>query len=226
MNIQIPEKLRKFIPGKKLGIGLGLGAVLLLGGTAIAAAGRTHADANGDGIVTRSEQQAMTAQRFTMMDVNKDGKLDTADRAARGGANFTQIDADKNGQISQTEFDAARMQRLDAMGGDRRNGRRGMGERGMRDSGSMGHGGMGHGGMGRGTAALAAMADSNKDGAINQAEFNAMAQRRFDAVDTDKNGQITTTERVAARVMMRDRLRAAAPSSPAAAPATPTPAPK
>jgi EF hand len=209
----IPEKFSKFIPGKKLAIGLTLGA-LVIGGTAWAAqAAHSRADANGDGVVTREESQTLAAQRFAMLDVNKDGKLDPADRAARGQMAFAAIDTDKNGQISQTEFDAARMQRLDARSADGRGG--GRGGHGRGDWGGGGHGGN-SGGFGHRDQAAMALADSNKDGAISQAEFIAVARQRFDLVDSDKNGQLSSAERIAARMTMRSKWQAAP-----AAPATP-----
>lgn len=218
MKNWVPEKFRKFIPGRKLTIGLSLGA-LAIGGTAIAAqAAHSRADANGDGVVTRAESQALSAQRFARLDANKDGKFDQADRAARRQAMFARIDADKNGQISLAEFEAGRQQRLDARGADGpRRGRDGWG--GGRQGG--GHAG-GQGGFGRGGQGAMAMADSNKDGAISQAEFAARAQQRFDTIDTDKNGQLSTAERMAARMAMRGR-RQKAPTTPAPTTANPAP---
>jgi EF hand/EF-hand domain pair len=223
---RVPEKFRKYIPGKKLTIGLAFGA-MVIGGTAFAAhAAHSPADANGDGVVTRAESQALATQRFALLDANKDGKLDPADRAAAPQAIFAQIDTDKNGQISQAEFDAARMQRMGAGG----QGMRG----GWRDGGGHGgrHGGRGDGFGGRG-AAMIALADTNKDGAVSQAEFAVRAQQRFDAIDGDKNGQLSAAERIAARMTLRGRWNAApattptvpaVPAAPPAAGAKPAPA--
>lgn len=41
------------------------------------------ADADKDGVITRAEFDAASAQRFMRLDTNKDGKLDTADRPQR-----------------------------------------------------------------------------------------------------------------------------------------------
>ena len=219
MKNMVPENYRKFIPGRKLTIALSLVA-LAIGGTAIAAqAAQSPADVNGDGVVTRAESLAQSAQRFARLDANKDGKFDQADRAARRQAMFARIDADKNGQISLTEFEAPRQQRLDARGADGpRRGRDGWG--GRRDGGPGGGHGGGHRGMGRGGQAAMARADSNQDGSISQAEFAARAQQRFDRADTDKNGQLSTAERMAARMAMRGRWQSAAP-----APSTANPSP-
>jgi len=46
--------------------------------------------------------------------------------------------------------------------------------------------------------AMARDADTNKDGAISQAEFMAAAMKRFDAEDTNHDGKITKEERAAA----------------------------
>jgi Ca2+-binding EF-hand superfamily protein len=50
---------------------------------------------------------------------------------------------------------------------------------------------------------MARMADTNSDGAITTAEFTAAALQRFDAMDTNKDGQVTPEERQAAREQMR-----------------------
>lgn len=47
-------------------------------------------------------------------------------------------------------------------------------------------------------------ADTNKDGAIDRAEFLAKAGQRFDRIDANKDGRVERTERRA----MRDKVRA------------------
>ncbi len=44
-----------------------------------------HADANGDGAVTRDEFLALSARRFARMDANGDGSVDQAERQAMRG---------------------------------------------------------------------------------------------------------------------------------------------
>ncbi|MEI9849970.1 MAG: hypothetical protein WDN24_02815 [Sphingomonas sp.] len=43
---------------------------------------RVNPDANGDGVVTLDEQQALTKRRFDLVDTNHDGRIDQAERAA------------------------------------------------------------------------------------------------------------------------------------------------
>jgi hypothetical protein len=56
--------------------------------------------------------------------------------------------------------------------------------------------GMGHGG--RMMRAMEAMADTNHDGQISRAEFDAAAKARFDKADTNHDGKLTRAERHAA----------------------------
>ncbi len=44
-----------------------------------------HADANGDGVVTREEFLTVSARRFARMDANGDGSVDQAERQAMRG---------------------------------------------------------------------------------------------------------------------------------------------
>ena len=52
------------------------------------------------------------------------------------------------------------------------------------------------------------LADTNKDGAISQAEFTAGALQRFDRTDANHDGTVTKEERQAARKAMREEMRA------------------
>ena len=69
---------------KKLTIGLSV-AALAIAGTAYAGQHGMRGDGNGDGVVTRVEAQAKSAEMFARMDANSDGKIDAADREARMG---------------------------------------------------------------------------------------------------------------------------------------------
>lgn len=180
---------------KKFALGLSA-ATLATGGVAYAQmpAGKAGMDADGNGVITRAEAQSSAAAMFARMDVNKDGKIDKTDRDARHtemrGKMFDKLDTDKNGSISKGEFmadrgpDGARaMHKMDGDGKDKRHGRRGH-----------------HGG---GMMMMAKMADTNKDGAISQAEFNTAAVKRFDMMDANKDGQVTKEERQASREKMK-----------------------
>jgi hypothetical protein len=196
---------------------LALGAALIAV-PVIAAPGAPGAkgDADGNGMVTRTEAQAHATQMFAKLDANKDGKIDAADRAAqhaeRQAKMFASIDTDGNGSISKAEWEkhgadraAKRGERGDkradagAPGEGKRHGMRGPGKRG-------GHHGM-HGGM-------MGKADANGDKAITQAEFQTAALARFDASDANKDGQVTAEERQAQRGEWRAK-RGAAPTAPA-----------
>lgn len=192
---------------RKLALGLSL-AAMTVAGTAYAdqAMGK-----KGDEVITRGAVQEHSAAMFARMDVNKDGKLDKADREARRNMMFDRLDTDKNGQISRAEF-SARPRRPEGMDkhGDRQGAK---GEGGQRHHwGRRGHGG--HGGM-----MMMGMADTNKDGAISQAEFTAAALARFDSMDANKDGKVTKEERQAARQAMREQWQAKREAA-KAAPAT------
>lgn len=206
---------------RKTVLALSAGALTVVGVAGIAYAQqspRMKMDTDGNGSVTRAEAQAHSGQMFARLDANKDGKLDTADRAARRTARFDALDTDKNGQISRAEFDAARAGRMGRrMAGGMANGmesHRG-GKHGM---GGGGHGRRGGGGMMMG---MAAMADANKDSAVSRAEFDAATTQHFTRVDTDRNGEISTAERQAARAAMREQWRARRVAPATAAPAAP-----
>lgn len=117
---------------------------------------------------------------------------------------FDRIDTDKNGQISRDEFTAHHQ--------------RGPGMRGGQGFGHGDHAGMAKGdGAGKrwsrrgghrgGMMGMARMADTDRDGAITQAEFAAAQAAHFDRVDANKDGSITKEERQAARQAMRQQWR-------------------
>ncbi|WP_373487733.1 EF-hand domain-containing protein, partial [Blastomonas sp.] len=181
----------------------------LTAGTAMAqpapgmARGMAAIDTNGDGIITEDEVRAHARARFAKMDANGDGKLDKADREARQAANFAKMDTDGSGEVSQAEMQAARearqakrAERL-AKWGQQAN----VGEAGAK-RGKWG----GKRGGGMRMMRMAMMrADTNKDGAISLAEFEAAAVERFRRIDTNGDGQVTQAEREAARETMKQR---------------------
>lgn len=201
----------KKLTARKLALGLALGATAI-GGAAYAE--QAHGNRDADRIVTRADAQKHAEARFARMDANKDGKLDQADREARRNLAFDRLDTDKNGQISRAEFNT-RPQR----GPDGDHAKRGPGH-------GPGEGGkhFGWGGRGRGHHGGMMMGEAGKDGSITQAEFTAAALQRFDATDTNKDGQVTKEERQAAHQAMREQWRSrsggqgpapAAPAKPA-----------
>ena len=186
---------------KQITLGLSI-AALLSAGSAFAAPGqatgqgRAKVDADGNGTITRAEAQASATTRFARMDVNKDGKIDQADRQLRRETMktrmFERLDTDKNGQLTKAEFNAGS----------------GHGGRGKRvatndqDDAGVAHRGRGHGRRG-GMMGMGRMADADSNGAITQAEFQATALKRFDAMDANKDGQVTQAERETARTQMK-----------------------
>ncbi len=195
------------LPSRNWLIGLSLGAVIAVAGTAYA----------GDALdtVSRAEVQARTAWHFSRLDINRDGTLNAADRTARQSARFEAADGNRDGQISRDEFTLAHQgagRGLEpGMDSDRRGWRGHRGQR--RGARHLGHGGP------RGAELLAA-ADANHDSAISQAEFSAAALARFDRADANHDGTLTRSERRAARAAMRAARGLAAPAAPPAAPAT------
>ncbi|WJY19370.1 EF-hand domain-containing protein [Alteriqipengyuania flavescens] len=163
-------------------------AALLAGGAAYA----QSADRNAD--TTRAEAIERTAERFAKMDANDDGVLDAEDREARAGQMFDRLDANGDGMISRTEFETHHAERREQRA-ERR------GERGERQEREWGRrGGRGH----RGDMAMMRRADTDGNGAISQAEFQAAALARFDRADADNNGVVTAAEKQSARAAMRE----------------------
>jgi Ca2+-binding EF-hand superfamily protein len=175
---------------KKTDWAIGLAVV-----SSLAVCGVAYAAHHEKGPTTRAEAQTHAAEMFAKLDGNKDGKLDPADRGAHMGTMFDKLDTDKDGKISREEFAAHHA------GSGMKDGA-GHGDKSHR----MGMGG-GHGRGGKMVHAMAAMADTNKDGAVSQAEFSAAALGHFDKADTDKNGTLTPEERRAAHQQMREHMR-------------------
>lgn len=169
-------------------------AVLALSTTAIAAPGMMK---NAEPM-TLAQMQAKAAERFARMDVNGDGKIDQADRAARQAQRFDKLDTDNNGAISEAEYQAAHAGH--AKGGD--HAAMADGKRGDHKGHRMG------GGM-----RMMRMADTNKDGTITRAEFDAGVQAMFTRLDTDRNGTVTPEERKAAHEAMRAQMRQTRPAA-------------
>lgn len=157
-------------------------AAMLTGSIAIAQPGggkMRGPDANQDGVITEAEVRAHARERFTKMDINNDGKIDQAEMTALREAR----------QAKRAERMASRPEARQGEAGERKGGK----WRGKR-------GGDGEG-MQRGMMRL----DTNNDGAISLAEFEAAAIERFKRQDTNNDGQVTKAERDAAREAMKQR---------------------
>lgn len=174
-------------------------AALAIGSVAVAAPGAMK----DKGPQTLAQAQTKAAAMFERMDANKDGKLDAADRAARRAQHFAKLDANKDGAISRAEFDAGHAARGDRMQGDHA----AMGHARMTDGGHR------DGKRGHRMGGAMRMADTNKDGTITRAEFDAGVKTMFARTDTDGNGTVTAEERKAAHEAMRDRMRQSRPDA-------------
>ncbi len=183
------------------------GAVIAVSLTSAAlyAAPAAKPDADGNGVVTKAEMLAAADARFADMDANNDGTLNEADKAAMVAKHFATMDADKNGSLSQAEFIAAHEARAEKRE-DRREKRMGRGGPEGERGGKMGR----HGGRHGGGMKMLAMADTNGDKAVSQAEFRAAAEARFAKADTNSDGTISADERKAGRGKWRDRQAAPA----------------
>ena len=189
-------------------------AVAALAGTVVYAAAPA-----GDAGMTRAEVVAKANEMWAMMDVNKDGVINAADRDASRAQMFDRIDTNKDGSISRDEFNAAHP--TDGKMGDR------MGQpdphHGPDGHGPDGHHGPGMGdGMNPGTMKMGMMllhmADTNTDGSVTRAEFDAAVKQHFDEVDANKDGTITSAERRAAHAKMRQHMRQMGPGPMGGAP--------
>jgi hypothetical protein len=172
-----------------------------------------------DKVMTRTEAVQMVRQHFGEVDSNRDGTATAAEiEAARtkrfedfkafdGGhamvmgdpnAAFDHLDANKDGSISRDEFTKAHEQRVERRTVKREE-RRGTPKesRDVRRHVMRAHGAGGFGGR------MIAMADTNKDGQVTQAEAEALALQHFDQMDTNRDGQVTPEERRAGRQLMK-----------------------
>lgn len=195
---------------KKLALGLSAAAIALAAGGLYAATPDTDAapGARHNRTVAWADAKAKADEKWTRLDVNKDGKLDQADRDAKFAQKFDEIDTNKDSAISRDEFTAHHRDMMDHKGaapggagmageGHGMHGMRGHHGRGMRGHGDMMAGGMMGGGK------MAAMADTNKDGSVTRAEYDAGVKAHFDKADANKDGKITPEERRAAFKAMR-----------------------
>ncbi len=162
--------------------------------------------------MTRAEATAMANEMWTKMDVNKDGVVNQADREARRDQKFDQMDTNKDGSLSRDEFNAAHPAQGPDGKGDMHHGEHGM--TGDKMSGHMEPNHMGHrmggkmGGRMDGMGMMMMhMADTNKDGSVTRAEFDAAVKQHLDKVDANKDGTISPEEHRAARAEMKKYMQ-------------------
>ncbi len=143
----------------------------------------------------------MGERMMARFDTNGDGLISKAENRAMVEARFARMDADKDGMAEAGEA------------------RKGMGKGKWKRGGERRGAGMGAGGKGKAMAKL----DTNGDGAISKAEFDAMSAQRFAKLDTNSDGKIDAAEMKAqhdkARAkMMKMRERRGNTPSPTSSP--------
>ena len=153
-------------------------------------------DPMGDATVTWADAKAKADAMWAKLDVNKDGVLNHADREAKMAEMFDMIDTNHDGSISKTEFMEHHKKMME---GGWKGGKGHEGMPGMMPPPPPGAGM----GMTMGPAAhmlheMAEKADTNHDGTVTRAEFDAAVKARFDAADTNPDGKLTPQERRAA----------------------------
>jgi len=140
---------------------------------------------------TRTQLQSALEKRFDAVDANHDGTLTPQERTASMAARrsdmrertFARLDTNKDGAISKDEFTAARPQPGTERTSERGNHR-------PRNAGMM----IMHG-------QFAAYADKP----ITRSEFVTAGLARFDRLDTNHDGTISSAERDAGRKAKRDQ---------------------
>lgn len=187
---------------KKLILASAVGTMLTAG---VAIAMQTETPGTARAPMTQAQMLAKADARFDAMDSNKDGQLSAQERKAgmeraretrakRSGGRMGErmlgrIDTNGDGMISRAENRAAveaRFSRMDAdksgtiEAGERRGKGKRMGMRGHRGGDMMG-------------------ADTNGDGAISRAEFDAASAKRFARMDANGDGRIDAADRTARR---------------------------
>lgn len=126
----------------------------------------------------------MGERMLARVDTNGDGLISKAENRAMVEARFARMDADKDGSVEAGE------------------GRKAMGKgKWKRGAERRGPGGPG------GPAMAMKKADTNGDGAISRAEFDAQSAERFAKLDTNRDGKIDAAEMQAQRDKARDAMR-------------------
>lgn len=130
-------------------------AALAFSGAAVAAPGKMP-----QGDTTRAQAQERAATMFAKMDANKDGTLNEADRAAHHAMMFDKLDANNDGQVTKAEMEAMRAQHA--------------GKRAERRAERTGKPAPTEAQMAERKAERFARIDTDGNGAVSRAEFDAM----------------------------------------------------
>lgn len=138
----------------------------------------------------------MGERMMARFDTNGDGLISKAENRAMVEARFARMDADKDGMAEAGEARKGMGKGKWKRGGERR---------GPDGPGGPGMGGPGMGGPGHGKAM--AKLDTDGDGAISKAEFDAMSAQRFAKLDTNSDGKIDATEMKAQHDKARAKMK-------------------
>ena len=155
---------------------------------------RQKIDANGDGVIDRTEAAAhpRLAERFDALDKNHDGKIDASERPQRGqggrhGGGMAKLDANGDGVIDRTEAAANPRfaEHFDTLDKNR-DGRIDASERPQRGQGGKG---------GRDGAGMARL-DINGDGMITleEAASHQRLLEKFEQIDTNADASLSREE--------------------------------
>ncbi|MRL69218.1 EF-hand domain-containing protein [Brevundimonas sp. SPF441] len=174
-----------------------------------------HSRADPNRQITRAEFVDARIARLTALDTNRDGVVSPEERTAamqarraeRAGDRFAKLDANGDGSISRAEFDAGHAARPDrAPRADRAGHREGR----------------------RGGAHHAMRGQERERGPVVIAEASAKLGERFDKMDANRDGVISSDERRAAmsaqREQRQERRAARQAQHQAQQPASPVPA--
>lgn len=159
----------------------------------------------------RSDVEAHVKARFTLFDTDKDGVVSRAEMAAGRDAEmknmqshmFEMIDTNKDGAISRTEFDDHHTAMKMHMGHGDHVSSAPSGDRAASPRRPMPP--MPPKAMMRSSEATFAMADTNKDGTVTEAEAVQTALAHFDRQDANKDGVLTAEEQRAGWKSRKDR---------------------
>lgn len=169
---------------------LAVTALIAAAGSAAAQPGATPGDERG-GDVTRQQAIERADRHFARIDLDNDGRA-TPDEAHRAFAQrregrmdraFERLDADRDGSISRAEFEQGRERRAESGA-----------ERGPR-----------HGARGRrhGGGLMRAERMFGEQGFMTREQMRERALARFDRLDLDRDGTLTSAERRQAREQFR-----------------------
>jgi Ca2+-binding EF-hand superfamily protein len=152
--------------------------------------------------------------------MDSDHPMTWAEFKAHADEGFARIDANHDGVIDKSEREAMRDRMRNRRGSEAGHGPDGspppppgeMGPGGGHPDGprpGRGMAGMGMGmGGGMGAMMLLRGADTDHDGKITRAEYDASVKMHFDAMDTNHDGQISREERQAAHEKLRAEMEA------------------